>query len=615
MEKRIRTKRKLAESFGFIGRLIMFIIAAGIIVAIFPSKPSFKYEYAVNSYWKNNNLVSPFDFLIQKSKHELQNEKSYILQNKKIYFDIIDDDTWYDKELNSLSSDDKIIIIDGNFAYQKKVGDVIENIRYNKEKTEEALGSQFDDIVETKGLVRKGELIISKNEIIDEDKYQVLESLRAEYDKNISPINIRSNQIIGQFILTLIALVSMLFFFKEITTEIYQDIKKLVFILLLIILMAGITALIVNINPYYIYIVPLCITPIIIRTFFSARPSLYIFLVSIIIIGFSVPNSFEFVFYQVIVGMLAIISMESLENRAGFFRISVLVLISYSLIYLAITLAHDNDIKNIDYYKFGHFALNAFLTLFSFPLIYLFERMFGFVSEITLMEYSNANSKILKELSIKAPGTFQHSIQVANISEALVHEIGGNALLARVGALHHDIGKIMMPSFFIENQNTGFNPHNEISYEESAKIITDHVLDGVKIAHRFKLPEQIIDFIRTHHGTSKTRYFYNMHKLENPDMPMDEDVFTYMGPKPFTKETAVVMMVDSVEAASRSLKEHSEKSISDLVDNIIDQQISDDQFSNADITFRDIDTIKDFLKHRLQSIYHTRIEYPLNVNE
>lgn len=257
------------------------------------------------------------------------------------------------------------------------------------------------------------------------------------------------------------------------------------------------------------------------------------------------------------------------------------------------------------------FALNSIMILFAIPFIFILEKIFGLISNYSIIEYTNTNTKILRELSVKAPGTFQHCIQVANLAEDLILEIGGNAMLVRAGALHHDIGKIALPMFFIENQNTGFNPHNELKYDESAQAIISHVTNGVKLAYKYKLPEPIIDFIRTHHGTSKTKYFYNRQLAEFPDKPIDSTLFTYNGPRPFSRETAVVMMVDAVEAASRSLKNHSESEISKLVDNIINSQIADEQFSNSDITFKDVDKIKSLLKKKLQSIYHVRIEYEI----
>ncbi|MBP1629519.1 MAG: uncharacterized protein H6Q15_412 [Bacteroidetes bacterium] len=593
-------------------KIAIILVASAIIVMIFPSKSSFKYDYQNGGYWKHENLTAPFDFTIQKSDKELSQEIDTINKNKKLYFDIIEGEKTPIKELANLPEDYSIIVIEGNIAKEIEIRDIKTNLALNPSKTKEALDAQLKDVCPTKGLIAQGDLIISKNEKIDDSKYQIISSLEKEYEGKKNTEEVKYSLILGQFILISIALVAMFLFFKHINKEIYQDNKKILFILFVIIMMVGLTALIINVNPEYIFITPLCLTPILIRTFFDSRAALYVFLVSIIIIGFSVPNSFEFVFYQLMVGMMAIISMENLEKRSEFFKTSLIVFITYSIIYVAIVLIHENDLTKVNPYRFAHFLINAIMTLFAFPLIYLLEKMFGFISEVTLMEYSNTNSKILRELSVKAPGTFQHCVQVANISEDLIHEIGGNALLTRVGALHHDIGKIMMPNFFIENQNTGFNPHNEITYEESAQVITGHVTDGVKLAHRFKLPEPIVDFIRTHHGTSKTRFFYNKQKRDYPNQPIDEDIFTYKGPKPFTRETAIVMMVDSVEAASRSLKNHTEQAISDLVENVIDDQVKDGQFTNANITFRDVDTIKEVLKQKIKSIYHVRIEYPIN---
>lgn len=593
-------------------KIAIILVASAIIVMIFPSKSSFKYDYQNGGYWKHENLTAPFDFTIQKSDKELSQEIDTINKNKKLYFDVIEGEKTPIKELANLPEDYSIIAIEGNIAKEIEIRDIETNLALNPSKTKEALDAQLKDVCPTKGLIAQGDLIISKNEKIDDSKYQIISSLEKEYEGKKNTEEVKYSLILGQFILISIALVAMFLFFKHINKEIYQDNKKILFILFVIIMMVGLTALIINVNPEYIFITPLCLTPILIRTFFDSRAALYVFLVSIIIIGFSVPNSFEFVFYQLMVGMMAIISMENLEKRSEFFKTSLIVFITYSIIYVAIVLIHENDLTKVNPYRFAHFLINAIMTLFAFPLIYLLEKMFGFISEVTLMEYSNTNSKILRELSVKAPGTFQHCVQVANISEDLIHEIGGNALLTRVGALHHDIGKIMMPNFFIENQNTGFNPHNEITYEESAQVITGHVTDGVKLAHRFKLPEPIVDFIRTHHGTSKTRFFYNKQKRDYPNQPIDEDIFTYKGPKPFTRETAIVMMVDSVEAASRSLKNHTEQAISDLVENVIDDQVKDGQFTNANITFRDVDTIKEVLKQKIKSIYHVRIEYPIN---
>jgi putative nucleotidyltransferase with HDIG domain len=300
----------------------------------------------------------------------------------------------------------------------------------------------------------------------------------------------------------------------------------------------------------------------------------------------------------------------NLQRRSQFFLTAIWIFLTYSLIYVGLALIQEGSFSGIEPLHFGLFAGSAILTLFSYLLIYVLERIFGFITDVTLIELSNTNNKLLRELSLKAPGTFQHSLQVANLAEEAIYAVGGNAMLVRAGALYHDIGKMDMPSYFIENQTTGINPHDELTYEESAKIIINHVIAGIEKAKKYKLPEQIIDFIRTHHGTRRVEYFYIMKQKEEPDRKVNEREFSYPGPIPFSKETAVLMMADSVEAASRSLKEYDEEIIDNLVESIINKQLETQQFENSDITLKEIFRIKKILKIRLMTIYHIRIEYP-----
>lgn len=381
-------------------------------------------------------------------------------------------------------------------------------------------------------------------------------------------------------------------------------------ILLIIVLMVFITSLALKFDVQYIYLVPLCLAPVLIRVFFDTRLALYVYLITIILIGFLVPNSFQFVFMQLISGIITIFSIVNLQKRAQFFFTSIVIFVSYSAIYTGLNLIQEGSFEEIRVINYAMFAGSALLILFAYPLIYVLEKIFGLVTDVTMMELSDTNSKLLRELSMRAPGTFQHSLQVANLAEESIYEIGGDALLARTGALYHDIGKMDHPMYFIENQVTGVNPHDELSYEESATVIINHVINGIEKAKKHKLPEQIIDFIRTHHGTSKVGYFYRMQQLENPDETVNARRFTYPGPIPFSKETSVVMMADSVEAASRSLKMIDEQTINDLVENIINKQMETGQFANSEITLRDITKIKKLLKRKLMNIYHIRIEYP-----
>jgi cyclic-di-AMP phosphodiesterase PgpH len=329
-----------------------------------------------------------------------------------------------------------------------------------------------------------------------------------------------------------------------------------------------------------------------------------------LIIGIIAPNGFEFVFLQIITGMIAIFSLASVRRRNQLFFSAFLIFCTYSLVYFCMSIIYNGGLVNIEWSHYIWFLANCLLLLMSYPLIYIFERIFGFLSDVTLLELADTNRSLLRSLEEKAPGTFQHSLQVANLCEETIYKIGGDPLLVRAGALYHDIGKMDIPYFFIENQVLGFNPHDEIDFEKSAEIIISHVEHGVKIAKKHGIPEPIIDFIRTHHGNSKVQYFYKSFIKKYPESEVEIDKFTYPGPCPFSKETSVLMMADSVEAASRSLKVIDEKTISDLVEEIINYQINENQHADANLTFKDVSTIKKILKKKLKNIYHERIQYP-----
>jgi hypothetical protein len=350
--------------------------------------------------------------------------------------------------------------------------------------------------------------------------------------------------------------------------------------------------------------------PIIIKTFYDSRLALFIHIITVLLVGFFAPNGFEFIFLNFIAGIVAIFSLTNIYRRGKLFLTAALVFLTYSFVYFGLAITQEGNFTNIELHNFIYFAINGGFVLLAYPLIYIFEKAFGFLSDLTLMELSDTNSKLLRLLAEKAPGTFQHSIQVANLAEEAIYKIGGNALLVRTGALYHDIGKMANPAYFVENQRAGFNPHEMHEYDESANIIISHVKDGVELAKKHSLPEPLIDFIRTHHGTTRVQYFYRSYMNKFPDKEVDSKKFTYPGPKPYSKETAALMMADSVEAASRSLPDISEEKINNLVDSIINHQMQDGQFDNANITFKDIATIKGIFKQKLANIYHARIEYP-----
>ncbi|NVO19343.1 MAG: HDIG domain-containing protein [Bacteroidetes bacterium] len=503
--------------------------------------------------------------------------------------------------------------IDQPFLLHQLQQSIIHNIFYDEAFTNNQRDQLMRSISTTRGMLQRGERIISKGELVTDAKYQVLLSFRNEYEERLGATSNHTLILIGRIILVAISLMVFALFMYTFRHDIFVENRNIVLLLMLITLMVSSTTLVINSNVAYLNAIPLCLVPIIVRTFYDTRLALFVHIITIIILGFLVPNSFEFLYMQLITGIIAIISVVNLTRRSQFFFASLMIFCSYTAIYLGMTLLQEGSLAEMSRFNIVLFGISALLTLFSYPLIFLFEKIFGLVTDVSLIEYSDTNSKILRELSVKAPGTFQHSLIVSNIAEESARAIGANALLARTGALYHDIGKMDMPQYFIENQAGGFNPHNELSYEESARIITSHVLQGVEKARLYKLPESLIDFIRTHHGTRHTRYFYDKHLEQSQGEPVDESAFRYKGPKPFSKETSILMMADAVEAASRSLIAPSEQQIEELVDRIIEEQMKGNQFRNSDLTLKDISSIRKIIKNKLLSINHIRVEYPVRL--
>lgn len=484
------------------------------------------------------------------------------------------------------------------------------NVFYNEDLTRRTLEAELAEIPLSRGMVQEGEKIVSKGELISPATYLILESFKKEYQRQVGDSAMQTLLYFGQFLLVSISMIVLMLFLFVFRKDVFADNRRILLILLSVLLMVFTTSIIIRNNVDYLYLVPVCIVPIIIRAFFDNRLALYIHIITIILIGFLIPRSFEFVFLQFLAGIIAILSMADLRRRSQLFYTVALIFVTYSAVYFGLSLAHTGSFENLYWRDFLYFAGGAFLTLFAYPLIFLFERLFGLPTDFSLLELSDTNNTLLRKLGMEAPGTFQHSLQVANLSEEAIIAIGGNSLLTRTGALYHDIGKMKNALYFVENQTSGYNPHQEITFKESARIIIDHVIDGIEMARKHNLPEYIIDFIRTHHGTTTARYFYTMQMKENPGEEVEKADFIYPGPRPFSKETAVVMMADSVEAASRSLGKPDEKTINKLVDNIIDTQLNEKQFDNADITLKDISTVKSILKRMLLNIYHVRVAYP-----
>lgn len=501
--------------------------------------------------------------------------------------------------------------LDGSIQFMKFMeGSLERNIRFNENLTKIDLDEKINAIPKTNGMVQQGERIISRGELITDEKFRILESLKKDYEEKLGLSARFAGVLIGQIILAGISTLVLVFFLYFFRREVFKDHKRSSLILILILLAVGLTSLLLRTRPDLLYIVPICLIPIIMRVFFDSRLALYVHIITIILIGFMAPNGFEFIFQQFIAGIITIFSVVNFQRRSQFVFSAFMIFVVYNLIYIGNLLVQDGNLSHFEIFRVSLYGGNAFLMLLAYPLIYLFEKTFGYITEVTLLEISDTNMPLLRELAKKAPGTFQHSLQVANLAEEVIREIGGNPLLVRAGALYHDIGKIEMPQYFVENQVTGFNPHSELTNEESAAIIVSHVVRGVEKAKKHSIPEQVIDFIRTHHGTRRAEYFYKKSIDEAGGGPVDADVFTYRGPIPFSRETAVLMMCDSVEAASRSINKPDVESISNLVDKIFESQVRDGQFNNSPITLRDIAKANRILKNQLLHIYHLRIEYP-----
>ncbi|MBI9042073.1 HDIG domain-containing metalloprotein [Lutibacter sp.] len=483
------------------------------------------------------------------------------------------------------------------------------NVSFDDSFTQKTLNENLNKISYTKGLVSENERIIFKGDIVEGEKFMILNSLKNEFESQVWSKSNYNWIVTGYTLLVALAFLMIFLFLRKYRLDIFENNTKVSFIFFNIILIILLITFIVKYDAKYVYIAPIVILPLVHKAFFDARLGLFTHVLTVLLLGFIVPNSFEFIFLQIIAGIVTILTISELYKRANLFISVLQITFVYFVAYFAFSIIQEGNAQNLNYEKFVYFVLNGAATLFVLPLIYIFEKLFGLVSDESLKELSNTNSQLLRELAEKAPGTFQHSLQVANLCEACANEIHANAMLVRTGALYHDIGKMLNPMYFTENQTTTVNPHNDLTPRDSAQIIIDHIINGVELAKKNHIPDRIIDFIRTHHGTTLVYYFYKKEeqfiggKVELND-------FQYPGPIPFSKETAILMMCDSVEAASKSLKEPNSQSIDELVDKIVNKQMEDGQFMNADITFKELQTIKKVLKKKLKNIYHLRIEYP-----
>lgn len=483
------------------------------------------------------------------------------------------------------------------------------NLVYDEEKSEAAQKDLLSNISWANGFVLNGQKIIDRGEIVDEQTYNILESLRKEWEKRSDSVQEKRLTLAGQILYVGIFLFCFMAYLELFRADYYERKGTLTLLFALIAFFPVLSSIMVEQNLSSIYVVPFAMIPIIVRAFLDSRTAFMAHVTIILLCSITLRFPHEFILLQVVAGMVAIYSLRELSQRSQLLRTALVVFISYALLYFAFELIHEDDLTKLNTRMYIYFMINGILLLFAYPLLFLLEKIFGFTSDVTLVELSNINNSLLREMSEVAPGTFQHSLQMANLAAAAANKIGGKSQLVRTGALYHDIGKMVNPAFFTENQS-GVNPHKSLSYEQSAQVIISHITDGLKLAEKHNLPKVIKDFISTHHGRGLTKYFYISYKNEHPDEEVDQEKFRYPGPNPFTKEQAVLMMADSVEAASRSLPEYTEESISTLVDKIIDTQVSEGYFKECPITFKDIATVKALFKEKLKTMYHTRISYP-----
>jgi len=658
-------------------KILLCLLVVGVVVYLLPRAGSFQYEVQAGKPWQYETLLAPYDFPIQKTQVELEEERTRLKANIPRYFSVSQEvvptvldafdqyvaalsaseasnalfvnwrttiEAMYEIGVVSFSEtlfEEEVAVVNNTRKKTIKLGDlyadvdvknalenqlteaglgilsdasiqylfslITPNVSYNEALTAQFRTEAVAGIVPIRGLVTKGTRIIAKGEVVEGEKLKILQSLQLEYESQTWTQSNTAWIILGYALLVIIPVLLLFVFLWRTRPLVFENNKRTTFLCVNILLMVLLTKVVVDVDPLYVYAVPICMLPLLLRTFFDTRIALFSLMIALFLIAFLVPNSFEFMFLQMMAGILASLTVNDLYRRAKLFISVGLIVGLYVVSYIAFTLIHDGNLNQLSYDVLLLFVVNGLAILFVQPLIYIFEKVFGLVSDASLLELSDTNSKLLRELADKAPGTFQHSLQVANIAEAAANAIDANTLLTRVGALYHDIGKMKNPVFFSENQ-ASYSPHDDLSSEVSAKIIIEHVLHGITLARKAKLPDRVVDFIRTHHGTTTVLYFYQQAKQDNVEVDIEE--FQYPGPKPFSKETAIVMISDGVEAASKSLKEPTAEKIIAFVDKIVQRLMDEKQFLEANITLREIETIKKVLVEKLISSYHLRVAYP-----
>ncbi len=483
------------------------------------------------------------------------------------------------------------------------------NIVYSDTLTSKFREDLLSTVSSHRGMVQKGELIIPRDGVVNDDAYQKLVSLKEQYELTLSDNQSYWGIFGGYLLLTVLVIGMFSIYLARYAPEVFGSLNNMIFIFSWFVVTSYLVYVVDRTDVISIYLIPFCVVPIVIKTFFNSRIALFTHITVILLASILSAEGYDFTFLQILAGLVVLLSNVDTRDWSQFFYSMLFIFLTYALGYLGLSLIRDGMVANLDWSMYTWLFLSVFLTLLAYPLIPLLERFFGFTSSITLVELSDLNRPLLRELATKAPGTLQHSLQVANLGEAAARAIGANPLLVKVGALYHDVGKTLNPNYFIENQS-GKSPHDDISELESAKIIVGHVTEGAKMARKARLPKLLIDFILTHHGTTRVEYFYRNYLKKNPEVEVDEEQFRYPGPRPRSKEEAILMLADSIEAASKSLKNPTERDIDELVDKIIASKIDQDQLMDATITFQELEKSRTIFKKLLKSIYHVRIEYP-----
>ena len=608
-------------------RLSVFVLLAIVLVLMFPRyNNAFRYHYEIGKPWGYATLTADFDFPIYKTDDQMTKEQQQLLSTFAPYFQYIphvqrevkviplDNMEWLKAEGYSRITINQTKypiseIFTPKSAYAKYGYEITTNLVLDTARTMDIRDKLLSTLSPTMGLVQKGEKIIDKGEIVTDRDYQILQSLRRSYEDETLGHRQRTLSILGEAMLVFLFLSLFVIYLYVFRISYLRSNSTVLFFALQIFIVIALACLALRFN-LTVYLIPFAWVPILTRVFFDSRTALFLHFTTILIASIIVPAPVEFFFIQIVVGMVAVSSLSDMTRRAQLVQTAAWIFLAQTLAYTALTFAQTGVFSSIDPWMYLYFFICGLLTIGCYGLIYSFEKLFRFISSITLVELTDINSELLHTLAERAPGTFQHSMQVSNLAAEAAKAIGANALLVRTGALYHDIGKMTDPLYFVENQTGAENPLLSMDPRDAAQVVISHVSEGEKLARKSHLPEVVINFITTHHGTSLVRYFYNTYCNNHPDEKVDETIFRYPGAKPTTKEAAILMMADAIEARSRSLADFSEESIRNAVNQMIDSQIADGQFAETPLSFKDVEDIRRVFTARLVSMNHHRISYP-----